>query len=127
MASIFSKIVAGEIPCHKVWEDERHLAFLDVRPIQPGHTLVVPKREVDYLFELSPEEQADLWAAVREVEGVLRSQLDFERVVLMVIGYEVRHVHVHLIPTNEMGDVGMPKPCGMSADEIAALGARFAG
>lgn len=125
--SVFTKILAGEIPAHRVWEDEKHFAFLDIRPVQPGHTLVVPKREVSYLFDMSAAEQAELWAAVRQVEAKLKAKLGFERAVLMVIGWEVRHVHVHVIPTNAMGDVGMPKACGMSAGEIAALAARING
>lgn len=126
MSTIFSKIVAGEIPSRKVWEDEDHLAFLDVRPVQPGHTLVIPKREVSYLFDLSADEYDALWRAVRAVEAKLRAELGCERVVVMVIGWEVPHVHVHLIPTNELGDVGMPPPCGMTDEEMDALGARLA-
>lgn len=121
MASIFSKIVAGEIPCHRIWEDERHIAFLDIRPVQRGHTLVVPKREVSYLFDLSPEEQAELWSAVREVEQLLRSRLRFRRAVLMVIGWEVPHVHVHLIPTNALGEVPMPPPMEVDPKELEAI------
>ena len=121
MASIFTKIVAGEIPSHKVWEDEQHLAFLDVRPVQPGHTLVIPKREVNYLFDLGPEEYEELWRAVRTVETRLKERLGCARVVLLVIGWEVPHVHVHLIPTNAMHEVGMPPACEISAEEMAAV------
>jgi histidine triad (HIT) family protein len=127
MPSIFSRIVAGEIPCHRIWEDEHHLAFLDIRPVQPGHTLVVPKREVAYLFDLPPREQTELWSAVATVEALLRERLGFRRAVLMVIGWEVPHVHVHLIPTNEIGAVPMPPPCGMPDREIAALAERIRG
>jgi histidine triad (HIT) family protein len=110
MATLFTKIVAGEIPCQKVWEDEQHLAFLDIRPVQPGHTLVIPKREVGYLFDLEPEEYAALWEAVRTVEAKLKQQLGCARVVVTVIGWEVPHVHVHLIPTHTIHDVRMPPP-----------------
>lgn len=127
MTSVFTKILAGEIPGHRVWEDERHVALLDIRPVQPGHTLVVPKREVSYLFDMSPAEQAALWDAVRKVEAHLKAKLGFRRAVLMVIGWEVPHVHVHVIPTNSIGEVGMPPPCGMSAQEIAALALRLQG
>jgi histidine triad (HIT) family protein len=127
MTSVFSRILAGEIPCHPIWEDEHHFAFLDVRPIRPGHTLVIPRREVSYLFDLSPPEQAGLWEAVRQVEALLRQRLGFARAVLMVIGWEVPHVHVHVIPTDSIGEVGMPQPCGMTPDEIAALAARIRG
>lgn len=110
MASIFSKIVAGEIPCHRVYEDEDHLAFLDIRPLSRGHTLVIPKREVSYLFDLDADAYDALWRTVRKVEAGLRTAMACERVVLMVVGYEVPHVHVHLLPTNELGDFPVPAP-----------------
>lgn len=128
MATLFSKIVAGEIPCHEVWQDESHLAFLDIRPVQPGHTLVIPKREVDYLFDLPAVEYAALWSAVRTVEARLRGVLGCKRVVLAVVGWEVRHVHVHLVPTNALGDFPFPGPCGdVGAAELAALARRLRG
>ena len=118
MPSIFSKIIAGEIPCTRVWEDPHHLALLDFRPVQPGHTLVVPKREVSYLFDLSQEEYEALWMAVRTVEQKLRQQLGCERVVISVVGWEVPHVHVHLIPTNGIGDFPFPGPCDAPSEEL---------
>jgi len=126
MSTIFTKIFAGEIPCQKVWEDEHHLALLDIRPVRPGHTLVVPKREVSYLFDLEPAEYTALWEAVRTVEAKLKAKTGCKRVVITVIGWEVPHVHVHLIPTDELGDVGMPPPYEMSADEQAAMAALLA-
>ncbi|MED5370114.1 MAG: HIT family protein [Myxococcota bacterium] len=125
MPSIFSRIVAGEIPCHKVWEDEHHLAFLDIRPVAPGHTLVIPKREVDYLFDLSPAEYGALWEAVRRVEAKIQARMGCERVIVTVMGWEVPHVHVHLVPTDNPGQFPLPAPCGMDKDAIAALAARF--
>lgn len=124
MSTIFTKIIAGEVPCKKVWEDEHHLAFLDIRPVRPGHTLVIPKREVSYLFELEPDEYAALWNAARTVEEKLRKATGCARVVVMVIGWEVAHVHIHLIPTDELGDVGMPPACEMTdaqREEVEAL------
>lgn len=121
MSSLFTKIARGELPSHKVWEDERHLAFLDIRPVQPGHTLVIPKREVDYLFDLEPEEYTAFWEAVRTVEGRLRERLGFARTVVVAIGWEVPHVHVHLIPTDDISDVPMPPHVEMSQEELAAL------
>ncbi len=126
MSTIFTKIIAGEIPCHRVWEDDHHLAFLDIRPVQPGHTLVIPKREVSYLFDLTPEEQSALWESVRTVEGKLRGALGCARVVVTVVGWEVPHVHVHLIPTHAIGDVPFPPPCGLDPLELPALAARIA-
>ena len=127
MSTLFTKILAGEIPCHKVWEDEAHFAFLDIRPVQPGHTLVIPKREVDYLFDLEPEEYTAFWNAVRTVEARLKERLGCARVVLLVIGWEVPHVHVHLIPTNNIHDVGMPPSVDVTPEEMAALAARLGG
>jgi len=121
MPSLFSKIITGEIPCERVWEDADHLAFLDIRPVRPGHTLVVTKREVSYLFDLSTDEYDALWRAVRTVEARLREVLHCERVVLSVVGWEVPHVHVHLIPTNELGDFPFPGPCGASDEELARV------
>jgi len=118
MPSLFSKIIAGEIPCQRVWEDSDHLAFLDIRPVQPGHTLVIPKREVSYLFDLDGDEYAALWRAVRTVESKLRETLGCERVVLSVVGWEVPHVHVHLIPTNGLGDFEFPQACDVSKGEL---------
>jgi histidine triad (HIT) family protein len=127
VASIFSRIIAGEIPCHRVWEDEQHIAFLDIRPVQPGHTLVVPKREIAYLFDLSAEEQAALWNAVRIVEGKMRAALRPKRVVLAVVGWEVPHVHVHLVPTNAIGEFPFPGACRVEEGEMVKLAARVAG
>ena len=121
MPSIFSKIIAGELPCHRVWEDEKHLAFLDIRPAAPGHTLVIPKREVNYLFDLDAEEHADLWRAAQTVAKRMKERLGCARVVVMVIGWEVPHVHIHLIPTNAIHDVGMPPPVQVSAEQMAEL------
>ena len=118
MPIIFSKIIIGEIPCTRVWEDPDHFAFLDIRPVQPGHTLVVPKREVSYLFDLSEEEYVSLWRAVRTVESKLRESLGCERVIISVVGWEVPHVHVHLIPTNGIGDFPFPGPCDAPAEEL---------
>jgi histidine triad (HIT) family protein len=127
MATLFTKIVQGEIPCHKVWEDEKHLAFLDIRPAQPGHTLVIPKREVDYLFDLSPQEHAELWTAAHTVAARLKQRLGCKRVCVLVIGWEVPHAHIHLIPTNSMHEVGMPPPARVSEEEMVALAAKLGG
>lgn len=108
MPSLFTRIVDGEIPAQRVYEDSEHLAFLDIAPIQPGHTLVIPKQEVAQLFDLEPEAYAALWRVVRKVEAALRAATGCKRVVVMVVGYEVPHAHVHLIPTNELGDFPLP-------------------
>ena len=125
--TIFAKIVRGEIPCHKVWEDEQHLAFLDIRPVQPGHTLVIPKRVVDYLFDMEAEEYGALMQAVRTVARLLKERTGCQRVVEVVLGYEVPHAHVHLVPTNSMAD--LPPMGGTPADMagLASLAARLRG
>lgn len=128
MASIFSKIVKGEIPCHKVWEDDDHLAFLDIRPMAEGHTLIVPKKEVDYLFDMSEDEIAALFKAARKVAKRLKKKTDCARVCIGAWGYEVPHAHVHLVPTNFMAD--FPPPPGAQEgdhDELAALAAELRG
>lgn len=125
--NIFAKIVRGEIPCHKVWEDDRHLAFLDIQPRTPGHTLVIPKVGVDYLFDMDPEAYGALMQAVRTVARLLKERTGCQRVVEVVLGYEVPHAHVHLIPTHSMAE--MPSLAGTPADhaELAKLAARLRG
>jgi histidine triad (HIT) family protein len=104
MASIFSKIVAGEIPCYKVAEDEDFLAFLDVFPLKKGHTLVIPKKEVDYIFDLDKATYAGLMDFTKRVADAVKKSVPCKRLSMQVIGLEVPHAHVHLIPINTMGD-----------------------
>jgi histidine triad (HIT) family protein len=113
MPTIFSKIVAGEIPCHKVWEDEQHLAFLDINPWTYGHTLVIPKREQDYLWDMPEDSFIALQRAAQTVAQLLKTKLQCKRVCSMVIGYEIPHVHIHLLPTNQMSDFIPPGTMGM--------------
>ncbi len=108
MASIFTMIVRGEIPCHRVHEDDKHFAFLDINPITRGHTLVIPKREVDQLFDLEPDELAELWTCAQVIAKAMKTATKCARVVTCVMGYEVPHVHIHLIPTNELEDFPIP-------------------
>ena len=119
--TIFAKIVAGEIPCHKIWEDDNHLAFLDIRPINKGHTLVIPKKGHDYIYDISSQELQDLWAATHKVATLLKSKIECNRVVTMVLGYEVHHTHIHLIPTLSERDVIPFTPISMTQEEISAL------
>ena len=105
MSSIFTKIVNGEIPCYKVAEDEHHLAFLDVMPIAKGHTLVIPKKEVDLIFELDEEEYKNLWAFAQKVAKKLKAAVPCVRVGVAVVGLEVPHAHIHLVPMNEIKDL----------------------
>ena len=121
MSTIFTKIINGEIPCHKVWEDDAHLAFLDIRPMANGHTLVIPKREVNHIFDLNPEETAAIWMAARKVGRRLKDKLGCARVCIGTWGYEVPHAHIHLIPTNSMTD--FPPPPGNENADSDALSA----
>lgn len=105
MASIFSKIAAGEIPCYKVAEDAAHLAFLDINPVAPGHVLVIPKKEVDYIFDLSDEEFTALNLFARRVARAMGEALPCKRVGEAVIGLEVPHAHIHLVPINKESDM----------------------
>ena len=109
MASIFSKIVNGSIPCHKVYEDDDCLAFLDINPNSFGHTLCILKREVDYLFDLNDVEYNKLMNFSKKVANGLEKSVTCKRVALSVIGLEVPHVHVHLIPLNSMSDMDFSK------------------
>lgn len=104
MATIFEQIINGNIPCHKVWEDEHHLAFLDVNPRTIGHTLVIPKKVSEYLFDMSSPEYLSLWEAAQKVAILLKHKLNCKRVCVGVWGFEVAHTHVHLFPMNEMKD-----------------------
>ena len=102
---IFNKIISREIPAHIIWESDTHLAFLDINPIQPGHTLLIPKQQIDYIFDMNDAEYTNLWLAAKEVAKLLKEKLKCERVCVIVEGYAVPHVHVHLIPTNTDQDL----------------------
>ena len=108
MPTIFESIVSGEIPCHKVWEDEDHLAFLDINPRVEGHTLVIPKHPWFEVFAMEGDQYMALWAAARKVAHLLKERTGCERVVIVVLGYEVTHVHIHLMPTNQLADFPFP-------------------
>lgn len=127
MPTIFSRIIAGEIPCHKVWEDSNHLAFLDIRPVVPGHTLVIPKREVEYLFDLPEAEYAALWKAAHGVARRLKEKLKVGRVCVTVIGFEVPHAHIHLLPANKISDLPWRGWNPAKAEDLAALAAKLRG
>jgi histidine triad (HIT) family protein len=109
MASIFTKIVAGEIPSFKVAETANCFAFLDINPLKMGHVLVIPKREVDYIFDLSTEEYADLMLFVKQVANSVKACVPCIKVGVAVIGLEVPHAHVHLVPLEQIGDLNFSK------------------
>lgn len=109
MATIFSKIVSGEIPCYKVAETNDFLAFLDVRPLTAGHTLVIPKVETDYIFDIEDEQFAGLHLFAKIVAKGVKAAIPCKRIGVAVIGLEVPHAHIHLVPMNEIGDLNFEK------------------
>ncbi len=126
MGSIFSKIIAGEIPCYKIAEDENHIAFLDVNPNAKGHTLCVPKKEINKLFDLDATSYAALMEFSRTVALGLRKTVPCKRIGMTVIGLEVPHVHVHLVPLNAMEDATFGKKEQIDAEEMIALAKQIA-
>lgn len=122
MASIFSRIAAGEIPSYKVAEDDRHYAFLDINPVMPGHTLVIPKREVDYIYDLSDDELAALHLFAKRVALAMRKATGCKKVGQAVIGLEVPHAHIHLIPINSEADMRFDKArADLTAEQMQAI------
>lgn len=109
MASLFSKIVAGEIPAHKVAEDESFLAFLDINPLVEGHVLVIPKKEEDYIFDLDDDTYLGLHAFAKRVAVAIRKAIPCKRVGVAVIGLEIPHIHIHLVPMNQMDDINFSR------------------
>lgn len=126
MASIFSKIVAGEIPCHKVFETDHCLAFLDINPVVRGHVLCIPKQEVDNIFDLDDELFAELHLFSRRVARGLKRVCPCIKVGVAVVGIDVPHAHIHLMPLNKPGDLNFAHHVEMSADELKALAAQIA-
>jgi len=108
MPTIFERIVAGEIPSHKIWEDENHLAFLDINPRVEGHTLVIPKHPWFEVFAMDEDSYNALWSAAQTVARHLQERTGCARVVIVVLGYDVEHVHIHLLPTNHLEDFPFP-------------------
>jgi histidine triad (HIT) family protein len=110
MASIFTKIVQGEIPCYKVDEDENFLAFLDINPLTKGHTLVIPKKEIDYIFDLEDDLLTNMNLFAKRIARAIDKSVDCKRVGIAVVGLEVPHAHIHLIPLNQIGDLNFANP-----------------
>jgi len=126
MASIFSRIVNGELPCHKIAETTEYLAFLDIRPQVKGHTLCIPKREEDYIFDLTDAELAGLMVFAKRVAKAIQQVVPCKRIGIAVVGLEVPHAHVHLMPLNAISDLSFKQPIDMSGAELAALAAQIA-
>ncbi|MDR2854000.1 MAG: HIT family protein [Prevotellaceae bacterium] len=120
--TIFSKIAAGEIPSYKVAADEQFYAFLDINPMAAGHTLVIPRKENDYLFSLDNEDYTALMLFAKRVAAAIEKAIDCKRVGVMVIGLEVPHTHIHLIPIQKEGDMSLAKPkLQLTATEMAEI------
>ncbi len=121
MASIFSKIIAGEIPCHRIAENDEFLAFLDINPLAEGHTLVIPKTEVDYFFDLDAGLLSRINLFARDVAQKIETAIPCKRVGVTVIGLEVPHAHMHLIPLQNVADINFERPkLSFTTEELAA-------
>ena len=122
MASIFTRIIRGEIPCYKVAENDRAIAFLDIRPLTVGHTLVVPKTEVDSVFDLDDQDYAAVFDLVRNVAEAQKHEIPCNRVGLSVLGFEVPHAHVHVVPLRSEADLNFANPkLQLDAEEMQAI------
>jgi len=110
MATIFSRIIKGEIPCYKIAEDERYFAFLDINPLKEGHTLVVPKQETDYIFDLDDNQLAGLIIFSKKIAAAIKKAFPCNRIGIAVLGLEVPHAHIHLVPMDSMEDVNFRNP-----------------
>jgi len=121
MATIFSKIIKGEIPCHKILEDDNFIAFLDISPVAKGHTLVVSKREIDYFFDLDEEELSAIMIFSKKLAIALKKVIPCLKIGVSVIGLEVPHVHVHLVPINSVADMTFGKHIPISSEELTSF------
>lgn len=127
MASIFTKIINGEIPCYKVAEDDRYIAMLDISPLKAGHTLIVPKKEVDYIFDIDDDTISGMIIFAKNVAIALKSVVECKRIGVVVIGLEVPHAHIHLIPMNSEADISFKNPrLKLSSEESLELAEKIA-
>jgi len=110
MATIFTKIINGEIPCYKIAEDDNYFAFLDINPLKAGHTLVVPKRETDYIFDMDDDQLAGLILFSKKVAAAIKSVIPCNRIGIAILGLEIPHAHVHLVPMDTMEDINFKNP-----------------
>lgn len=121
MASLFTRIINGEIPCHKIHEDENYFAFLEIRPINPGHALVVPKKEVDYLFDVDDDLLSGMMVFAKKIAHAVQKGVECKRLGVMVAGLEVPHAHIHLIPIVGLSDLNFDKQQPAENDELARI------
>lgn len=126
MSSIFSKIVSGDIPCYKIAEDSRFFAFLDINPLAEGHTLVIPKQETDYLFDLDDELYKGLFLFSKKIAFAIKKTIPCKKVGIAVVGLEVAHAHIHLVPLNDIYDIDFKKPkLSFSKEEFEQISSRI--
>ena len=126
MPSIFSKIAAGKLPCYKVAETDEFLAFLDINPLAKGHTLVIPKKETDYLFDLDDATYNGLMLFAKQIAIAIKKVVDCKRIGVAVVGLEVPHAHIHLAPINELYDIDFSKPkLNLSQEELVDIAAQI--
>jgi histidine triad (HIT) family protein len=126
MATIFTKIIKGEIPCYKIAENDNYFAFLDINPLKAGHTLVVPKQETDYLFDLEDDQLAGMIVFSKKVAAAIRAAIPCARIGVAVLGLEVPHAHIHLVPMDSMEDVNFRNPkLKFSSEEFKEIAAKI--
>ena len=127
MDTIFTKIIKGDIPCYKIAENDKFFAFLDINPLAKGPTLVVPKLQVDYIFKLDDEMLAEMMIFAKRIASAIEANVPCERIGLAVIGLEVPHTHIHLVPINKVGDLNFANPkCKLSEEEFKEIAAKIA-
>jgi len=126
MASIFTKIIKGEIPSYKIAEDDRYLAFLDIFPLKMGHVLVIPKQEVDHMFDLDDQDLGDLYVFAKRVGAAIKKAVPCKRIGMAVVGLEVPHAHLHLVPIDQMKDIDFTRPkLKPSPEELAEIATKI--
>ncbi len=122
MATIFSKILSGEIPCHKIAENDKFLAFLDIFPLAKGHTLVIPKQEIDYIFDIEDDLLSEMMVFAKHVAKKVEAKISCKRMGVAVIGLEVAHAHIHLVPINNVSDIDFSREkLKLSSEELAEI------
>lgn len=126
MATIFTKIIKGEIPCYKIAEDDNYFAFLDINPLRAGHTLVVPKKETDYIFDLGDDQLAGIILFSKKVAAAIKSVIPCNRIGVAVLGLEIPHAHIHLVPMDTMEDINFRNPkLKFSSEEFNDIAAKI--
>lgn len=121
MPSLFSKIIAGEVPCYKIAEDENYFAFLDIMPVAKGHTLVIPKKEIDYIFDLEDSYLSGIMVFAKNIAKAIEQTIPCKRIGVAVVGLEVPHAHIHLIPINSISDINFSHKIKISNEELAKI------